>query len=228
MHVTCIKSSSYITLPTQRFENLLPNNTMCQSYKHHHIVLNKKYNQSPLSLSLITPRPHLSILEDQVCCRHGFSSNLTRLCTEIRLLARNRLVFASAAAAPAAMAAVSQVFGCVWLHHLVSIATSSKNWQDFQQTPSFLYSGVKHRNQCSIANSQVYLNISQPEGWEQNNTSYESKSHHQHFQTEWERKSKHRPFGYIWLQQKSPFYYFSLQFFSCCHIKRKNETTALE
>lgn len=39
--------------------------------------------------------------------------------------------------------AVSQVFGCVWLHHLVLIAASSKNWQDFQQSCSFLYSGVK-------------------------------------------------------------------------------------
>ncbi len=78
-------------------------------------------------------------------------------------------------ASEAAAAAVAQVFGCVWLHHLVLIAASSKNWQDFQQTPSFLYSGVKRRHQSSVANSQVYLNISQPEGWERNNTSYESK-----------------------------------------------------
>lgn len=35
--------------------------------------------------------PHLSILGDQVCCRHGFCSNLTQLCTEIRLLVRRGL-----------------------------------------------------------------------------------------------------------------------------------------
>lgn len=46
-------------------------------------------------------------------------------------------------ASAAAAAAVSQVLGCVWLNHLVLIPAFSKNWQDFQQTLSFLYSGVK-------------------------------------------------------------------------------------
>lgn len=53
----------------------------------------------------------------------------------------------------------------------------------------------KAQKPANAANSQVYLNISQPEGWQRNNTSYESKSHHQHFQTQtkWEWDSKHKP-----------------------------------
>lgn len=77
-------------------------------------------------------------------------ARLRRLRAWIKLLARGGPVLERLASA----AAVSQVFGRVWLHHLVLIAASSKNWQDFQRTPSFLSSGVKHRKKKKKKNPE--------------------------------------------------------------------------
>lgn len=115
----------------------LQNNTMWHSYKYHHILSNKKCNQNPLSLSFITPQSHF-IHASGPCLREVLLwCEVARLCADFRLLDKSGPVLECCFSSKST-AAASQVFGCVWLHHLVLIAASSKNWQDFQQTPSFL------------------------------------------------------------------------------------------
>lgn len=112
---------------------------------------------------------------------HPEGSNLTRLCTEIILLVRSGLDLkcfpsSSSSCFPGVWMCVAPPPSCLNRSLLKELARLATN-------PLIPLQWGKAQKAARRASSQVYLNISRPEGWERNNTAYESESHHQHFHT---------------------------------------------